>query len=208
MKSFKATIIISVLCFIGLYSCDSNTHQNNSNTIDEEIENALPFGVNDTIEGEKVSNDCALLNHEFEYLQRRVENVKSPDMLMRVKKDFNHILDSLTSCSELLSQEEKSTINEIRATILASYGQACKNYEIPADGVISNLTSCIDQLNEAHSRQEIVRFTECRRGTIRDLDYIHLCVESKSTKINEVKRLAAILKEEVNREAKRYNIKL
>lgn len=207
MKKYKAIILFAFVSSILLIGCDSGKKHSNFDEYTEENEDLLPFGATDTIDGEKVSTECALVNFDFESLQRRVDNVKSPDMLMTLKVDFMHTLDSLTLNSKQLPSDEQAKINTIRETLLASYNKACRDYEIPADGVISNLKICLERVNKADSRQALVRFTEVRRGMLHNLENIHLCVESKSTRINEVKRLASQLREELNRKARHYDVK-
>lgn len=208
MKGIKTIILTSIVGASILTSCDNNKSQNVASQFEEEEIEALPFGASDTINGEVVSIKCATVNFDFELLQRRIENVKSPDMLMSMKAEFQRTLDSLTNNSNALSADEKAIIDEQRSNILAAYKKTCREYEIPADGVISNLQSCISRLNNANSREDVEKFIDSRRSMLSNLNIIHLCVESNSSKIGEVKRLASQLREELNRKTRHYNINL
>lgn len=206
MKGIK--IIIAAIASMAIVaSCENGNKSYNAPTLaEEEEEEALPFGASDTINGERVSVKCATVNFDFELLQRRIENVKSPDMLMRLKVDYQSTLDSLTMLSENLSAEEKEMLNPIKAEIAESYKKACREYEIPADGVISNLSHCLEQMNSANTREEVARLVDTRSSLLQNLNNIHLCVESNSSRIGEVKRLASQLREEVSRKTRHYNI--
>lgn len=202
IKIFATALIVAAL----IISCNSE-HKNQYNSFEEEQEDLLPYGVTDTINGEKVSKECALMNSDLEWLLRKVERVKSPDMLMLVRKDFEHTLDSLTIGSGNLVSEERTVINNICDSIRIAYAQACEEYEIPAEGVIDNLKHCITRVDQAKNSMQLELFIESRRGMLRNLDYIHLCVESKSKKIPEVKRLAQQLKSSLETKKKQFNIK-
>ncbi len=189
-----------------LASCDSGKKGNGSPTeVEEEDPTALPYGATDTIEGQAVSPDCAKLNFDIERLQNRIDCVQSPNMLMRVKADFEHIRDSLCSCTSGLPSNEKELITAAVAHLNTTFKAACHEYEIPADGVISNLKNCIEQISRAQNSTQFYQVTDCRRGMLRSLDIIHLCVESNSSQIPEVKRLAAQLKNVYEQQLQRYS---
>jgi len=192
---------------IALASCDSGNKRSSIPTeYDEEDETALPYGATDTIEGEAVSTDCAKINFELERLQSRIDNVQSPDMLMYVKADFERLRDSLTLGTNGLAANEKEIITSACNKLNSSYEEVCRKYEIPADGVISNLNNCIQQIGRAQNRSQFMQVTDCRRGMLRHLDIIHLCVESKSSRLGEVKRLAAQLQKEYDQQKRRFGV--
>lgn len=204
--NMKIKTLATALCVAALITSCKSEHKSQYNTYEEQYEDLLPYGVTDTINGEKVSKECALMNNDLERLLNRVERVKSPDMLMLLRKDFEHTLDSLTIGSDNLATEEKTVINHLCDSIRTSYAQVCKQYEIPADGVIDNLKRCINRVNQAGTVTQLYTFMDNRRGMLRNLDYIHLCVESNSKKIPEVKRLAQQLKTTLEAKKKQYKI--
>lgn len=207
MKGLKTIIFTSLMGSAVIVGCQSGENKNTPTYQDIEIEEPeLPYGASDTINGEKVSTDCALINYNLEELLDRVEGVRSPDMLMRLKADFEHDIDSLTSNTSMLASNEKDIIASQKQAIAAAYARVCREYEIPADGVIANLKYCIQELNGVQSQKDLNSFMDCRYGMLRGLDIIHLCVESRSTKIGEVKRLAAQLKHDLDNKKKRYSV--
>lgn len=200
-KIFAAAIIVAAF----ITSCNTD-RKTQSYAFEEPEQEGLPYGVSDTINGKAVSDQCAIMNFDLESLLRRVQAVKSPDMLMMVKADFEHTLDSLTTGSNDLPSEEQEVINSLRTSIITSYKEVCREYEIAPEGVIENLNHCIQRVNNAKSRNDLVRFMDVRSGMLSNLDIIHLCVESRSNRIPEVKRLAQKLKTNLEAKKRQFNL--
>lgn len=208
MKGLKTIIIASLMGGAVVVGCQSGDKQNSTPYEAEEFEEPLlPYGATDTIDGVKVSPECAIINYNLEDLLDRIERVKSPDMLMRLKSVYQHDIDSLTANLSGLAANEKDIIASQKVAIAEAYATACRQYEIPADGVIANLKYCIQDVNAAQSHKALEDFMRYRTGMLRNLDIIHLCVESRSTKIPEVKRLAAQLQHDLDNKKKRYSVR-
>ena len=206
-SNHNETVLLIVSLALAIMSgCKDETGKHGTDIQPEEDSNALPYGVTDTIDGEKVSTECAIINFNLERLHNEVERIASPSMLMTVKANLQHELDSLTIGTDLLDADEKATINDLRKTISAAYIAKCKEYEVPAEGVIDNLRRCIDIVRKARCDMDIIRFVETRRGMLMHLEEIHLCVESSSSKIGEVKRLAQELNTELERKKKQFGL--
>lgn len=207
MKTTKLTLSSLIITGILFVSCSSNP-KGNSSAYEQyyEEEEQLPYGVSDTINGEKVSYECAMTNFELEGLQERIEAVKSPDMLMHLKARFQHDIDSLTQIASAYTSNEQAIIASDCSRLKVAYEKACRAYEIPAEGVIANLNDCIKTVQKAKTDIELYRFINCRVGMLNNLDIIHLCVESRSTRIKEVQSLAHKLKTELYNKKKKLNI--
>lgn len=204
--SMKTKIIAIVFISAAiLTSCNTDSKKQKYGFPETEQE-GLPYGVTDTINGTAVSDQCAIMNHDLESLLRRVEAVKSPDMLMMVKADFEKTLDSLTIGSGNMPAEEQAVIDSLRTSIISAYKDVCREYEIAPEGVIDNLNHCIQRVNNAKSRDDLIRFMDVRRGMLSNLDIIHLCVESSSNRIPEVKRLAQQLKTNLEAKKRQFNL--
>lgn len=206
MKDNKHIIALFFASILLMFSCTSNS-SNTSAVYDEaEDSEALPYGATDTIQGEVVSIECATVNFDFERLLNRVNRIASPYMLMDVKATFQHDIDSLSAIASNLPAEENKLLQPTIEEIKSEYKSKCREYEIPADGVISNLNSCISQLRQVQNRQQLESFIDLQWSVVRSLDILHLCVESRSPRISEVKRLASQLQSELDSKKKKYGI--
>lgn len=206
MKEYRIQLYALLLVLLMLSGCKNEKRPNYSYDVVEEEEDALPYGATDTIDGIKVSTDCAIINFEHELLQGKVENIASPSMLTRVKACFQHYMDSLSVGIESLPAEEAAMINATRAHITDIYRSKCRQYEVPAESVIGNLRSCINQVNGMHTKGELARFLDVRGGMLSEIDDIHLCIESSSNRIDEARRLAAQLKHDVDKKKKQFGL--
>lgn len=205
MKDIRTILYIIAVSAVLSVSC--NSEQKGGRYQAEEYDaNALPYGATDTIDGEKVSNECAIINNDLERLKASLELISSPSMLMTAKVTYQHDLDSLSMGNDNLTPEEASIIKTLIKDIATTYEAKCKEYEIPAEGVIDNLRRCIDRVNKTNNSTELIRFMEARRGMLMDLDYIHLCVDSRSNRIDEVRKLAAQLKHDLDRKKRRFGV--
>ena len=144
--------------------------------------------------------------YRIEQVSDQLDFVKSPDGLSRAKRDFQKNLADATADVNTLSGEEKAIAIKHEQELKAQYERMCREYEVPAIGVIANLTDLIQRIDKIHDRAEFDRFRDCRVGMLNNLDNIHLCVDHNSNRINEVKRLAQTLKSKYEAKKKELGI--
>lgn len=150
--------------------------------------------VGDSVEGEKVSKECAVVCYKIDQVTEEVASVNSPEALITAKQSFKEEIAEAGSGIKELDREEQALANRHVQEAEEEYSKACSEYEVPASGVIANLKDLIKRIDKVKTKRELDSFQDCRLGMLMNLDNIHLCVDSKSTKIKEVKTLAQTLK--------------
>lgn len=161
---------------------------------EEDLPTEEEVAYDNIMEKEHVERATAILCDELTQVTEQLNDVKSPTSIIKAKKAYLNALASLQHDMENLSEDDKKVIRTYQATAEAAYNQACRNYEIPASGVIENLKSLLSNIDQVKTQQDMDHFEESRLGTLRNLDDIHLCIEQNSHQIPEVKRLAQTLK--------------
>lgn len=155
---------------------------------------------------EKVGNGCAAICQRMEDTEYKLSSVKSPDALISAKKEYLTLVASLDKELSGISKDERGVANGYKAKLDRAYVAACREYEIPATGVVSNLNDLIRQLDNMHSKNEFVRFQNVRIGMLRKLDDLYLCVEQNSKSIAEVKRLSQALKNKYESKKQEFGV--
>ena len=149
--------------------------------------------IRDSIAEEKhISKESAVVCHNFEEIVTQLKNVNSPDALIIAKKAYAEALASLNNSS--IHQEDKAVLDSYKKEAEEAYQKACREYEIPASGVLANLKNLHERIDQVKTKPEFYRFQDCRRGMLNGLDDIHLCVQHDSKQIPEIRRLAQSLK--------------
>lgn len=180
-----------------LWACDSTSTPRGGGAFDaadEDIPTAEDIASDTIAEKENIDRESASLCVKFSEAKGIMDEVRSPDGLVSAKKKYMEMTQSLRSEMATLSKEEKAAVTKYQQEAEASYTKACREYEVPANGVIANLNNLIRRIDQIHTKQELNRFQDCRLGMLQSLDDIHLCVEHNSRQIPEVKRLAQTLK--------------
>lgn len=188
-------MVVAVLLM--LWACDSTptTRRGGAfDSADEDLPTAEDIAYDTIAEKENIDRESASLCLKFSEVKEMMDEVQSPDGLVSAKKKYMETTQSLRSEMTTLSREEKAAVTKYQQEAEASYVQACREYEVPASGVIANLNNLIRRIDQVHTKQELSRFQDCRLGMLKGLDDIHLCVEHNSPQIPEVKRLAQTLK--------------
>lgn len=211
MNKFIPTLILPLSILV---SCNSTSPEKaKGDAINEEYERmeenmptAESLAYDSIAEKEHIDTESAAICHEFSRLVDKLKDVKSPDGLISAKKDYAEGLTALNSQMSTLNEHDKTAVLNYKKEAEAAYTQACKSYEIPASGVIANLTNLIRRIDQVKTKEELDRFQSSRLGMLRGLDDIHLCVEHNSSQIAEVKRLAQTLKSKYS--AKRHEFGL
>jgi len=178
----------------------------NNGYTDADEADALPYGVTDTIDGRKVTADCAVSAAALQDLRIEAEQLASPSMLMNFRARYEGRLAEALSGTENLTDDEMRIINLQKDSLETTLRKQCKELAVPAEGVIQNLQNCIGMVGRAKNRQQLIMLIESRRGVLQQLDDIHLCVEEHSTRISEVKRLAKQLKNDLERKKSQFGI--
>ena len=127
-------------------------------------------------------------------LNERLQRVKSPDGLIPAKREYADLMSKFKKEMAGLGGDELDAAKKRIQQAEETYKKTCREYEVPASGVIANLRNLTERLDKIDKREDFIRFQDVRIGMLNSLDYIHLCVEQNSNAISEVKRLAIILK--------------
>ena len=197
--------LLVLLCIIA--SCNSG-HPSGS-TYNQEVlddDSALPYGVTDTIGGEKVSVDCAIIHSALERMLYQAEQLASPSMLMTFRAKYDSRIAEAMEGFETLSSDEQGKLKATKDSIDIILRQQCRKLAVPATGVLQTLEDCIRQVKKANSKKDMLIFIGDWRSTIYSLDEIHLCIEEASPQIAKVKRLAKQLKDDIEKKKAMYGI--
>lgn len=204
-RSVAYTIAIAAFALCACESKDNNTSSNSQ--MDEEQFGGIADLIGDSISGVKVSKECAVICYQIDQITNQISAVNSPSALIRAKQEYEDNIGKTAEGITELEQSEQSIANEHKTEADAAYKSVCRSYEVPASGVLANLTNLIQCIDEVKTKDEFMRFEDCRIGMLSDLDHIHLCVESNSHKIPEVKRLAQTLKGKYEAKKKQFGMK-
>lgn len=178
-----------------LLSCDNKKGNEQELAGDDvDIYTNIADLVSDSVEGEKVSKECAVVCYKIDQVTEEVASVNSPEALITAKQSFKEEIAEAGSGIKELDGEEQALANRHVQEAEEEFSKACREYEVPASGVIANLKDLIKRIDKVKTKRELDSFQDCRLGMLMNLDNIHLCVDSKSTKIKEVKTLAQTLK--------------
>lgn len=197
----KISLFILIANMLAFWSCNSKQDAPSSFTLHHydspadsiqmtEAINAL----GDSIDGEEVTSQCAMLYLRLNDAAEKLDAVNSPHVLIKAKKEYMEAIAEVNKNLPTLDDQEKTVIQKQKAEVDKKYAQACRSFEIPASGVISNLKRLNNEIEKVKTPQDLDRFQSSRIGMLRGLDDIHLCVEQNSPQISEVKRLAQSLK--------------
>lgn len=195
MKWTKQTPCLVFAAMLALSSCNGN--KDKEQVADEgDIEDYASIAdlVGDSVEGEKVSKECAVVCYKIDQVTDEVESVNSPEALISIKQSYSDDIAEAGASIKDLDEEERELANRHMQEAKDEYTKACREYEVPASSVISNLKDLLQRIDKVKTKRDLDNFQDCRLGMLMNLDNIHLCVDSKSTRINEVKRLAKSLK--------------
>ena len=205
-KSLPYLLLVFLLM---LAACESTPKRNGSSIFEHEDED-LPTSeevIYDSIaKQEHIQKESAVHCDNLTNLTTKLKEVNSPDALILAKKEYTTTITSVNNALANLGNNEKAVIANYRKEAQEAYDEACRQYEIPASGVIANLQNLISRIDQIKTKQEFYRFQDCRLGMLRGLDDSHLRVDHKSKQIPEVKRLAQSLKSKY--EAKRVELGL
>jgi len=196
-KSLNVLPFFCLSAMLLFLACESKQKLQETETQEEDIAEtyrSVAEKNGDSIIQENVSNQCALIYCNFDELKEQLTTVKSPDALIRVKKEYLEKIDVLTNDMATLDPEEQKFVTHQKNTLDSLYRRVCQEYEVPANGVIDNLNHLIARIDQVKTKDELNRFEDVRYGMLQKLDDIYLCVEHTSNRISEVKRLAQILK--------------
>ena len=191
-------LLLKLIIILLVYSCTSQQKDglpSDGSTPSEEVYPTKEEILRDSIaKKEEVSNECATICQRITQAEEMLSAVKSPDALISAKREYLTLTASINKVLSSTSKQEQGVINDYKAHLDNTYTTTCRKYEIPANGVISNLNNLILRIDDVHTKSELIRFQDVRIGMLRKLDDIYLCVEHNSNKIPEIKRLSQTLK--------------
>lgn len=206
MQHIKSCIIYILTIAIVLTSCDSKDKSKDSveNINDDFI--GVSDIIPDSIYNDNVSRECAVICYKIDQIANKASSVNSPSSLIDIKKKYNDNLANAASTISSLDAHEQSIANEHKREAEDEYKKVCKEYEIPASGVLANLRNLIKRIDQVKTKEQFERFRDCRIGMLEDLDDIHLCIEHNSSAIPEVKKLAQTLKNKYEEKKHQFDL--
>lgn len=202
----KKIVWMFILAF-SVFSCSKNSNSSEPSEEGDSDEFCEYDYITDSIGDEAVSHECAITFTQLEEIQWRLENVKSPNMLARVRATWNKDITNAKKALKDYNGEEAHLLDSVVQNIEALHQEKCLKFSLPAISVIETLENCIKQLDNMKNKKDFVSFRDIRYGMIQDLDIIHLSVEPQSSKIGKVKRLAHTLKNKYEEKCKEYDVK-
>lgn len=185
-------VLLAMLTLFSATACHNTGKSSSDNDSGFAIEDEEE--VADTIEGQKVSKECAVVCSRIDRFADRMERVSSPDALIAAKQTYEQDAEQARNGMENLSDEEKSIAQHRMEIASSDFEEACRKNEVPSSGVIANLNNLIRRIDKVTTYRELRQFEDCRLGMLRNLDNIHLCVERGDRHIGKVKQLAQVLK--------------
>ena len=189
------SVAMALLLLASCTSKEENRGPNFNSQQEEDDFASIAEFVGDSVSGEKVSKECAVVCYKIDSETESAESVKSPDALISLKKKHAANMSEANSNASTLDQRDRALVQEHAAKAEEAYKNACRQYELPASGVIANLQNLIQSIDKVQTRKDFDNFRDCRIGMLEDLDNIHLCVESRNTSgVSEVRKLAQTLK--------------
>lgn len=208
-KQSYLTLITKSLTFVAaitLASCSGGESGTSGNqwSINEDstyMEEVLP----DTMEGKEVTHECAKLSYDLDAIILKLENVKSPSMLIRVREEYPVLMGNIAKEAGLLSTEESAAIADKVERINELYRHVCRAYEVEAASVIQNLNRCAKELEQVHDSASMAQFMSYRFATVSNLKSAHLCVDQRSPRIGEIRQLAHKLEGMVQSKKQRFS---
>lgn len=178
------------------------------NTTNEEAYPTAEEVLRDSIaKKEDVGNACATICQRMQQTTETLSAVKSPDALIGAKKEYLTLAASIDKELSGISQQEQSVVNAYKANLDKAYTTTCREYEIPASGVIANLKNLISRIDNIRTRSDLIQFQDVRMGMLRKLDDLYLCVEHNSSGIPEIKRLSQTLKSKYEDKKQEFGMK-
>lgn len=214
MELLRSTII-RIVCLLSVFvvlSCsdsgNSKSWKDGWNEADSTYVSADEELLPDTMNGEVVSHECAEISYDLDQIIAQLQAVRSPSMLINVRKQYPSLMENASAEASKLSSAENDAISEKQAQIEELYIKVCRAYEVEAAGVIANLNRCMEELNEVKDSTQMKSFLSYRYATIRNLESSHLCVDQRSPRIGEIKRTAQKLDAMAKKKLKEFNIQL
>jgi hypothetical protein len=189
MHSRSFLIFASLVCTFILGCNKSNKSSDTQQDVSGDFVDTV-LVINDSVDGEKVGQDCALLSQKLDDIASLLDEVKSPSMLMRAKADYATRLADVTAAIGQLSVAEQTLMKDKVAQLKEQYAETCKAYEVEPDGIIANLENLITNIQKIHTRADFENFCSGRYGVLNNLDKIHLSTHDNSASVAQIKRLA------------------
>jgi len=195
-----------ILAF-SIVSCSTNNNDSSESTQEGDSDEFCEYDyITDSIGEEAVSHECAITYNQLEEIQWKWEDVKSPSMLARARASWKEDVSKAKKALETYKGDEHRLLDSVMQKIDEIREEKCRDYSVPANGVIQTLNICISQIDKIKSKHEFIEFRDARYGMLNDLDIIHLNVELQSRKIGQVKRLAETLKHKYEEKCKEYDV--
>lgn len=126
-----------------------------------------------------------------EELLRTLEDVKSPDMLLHAMDKYDQLhLDP----AALSDADEQARLRALSARLKAAYAQACRDYQLPALGILQTIANVRQRLERCSSSAAFYRIVDARRGYFRELPEVHRLVAEPSQRGVVQKKANELLK--------------
>ncbi len=204
-----AGAVLLLPLFLGC-STDKKSHSTIFGNEDEEKEEETIDEyeyIEDSINGQEVRHNLAVIFTKIQEQQWGWENVKSPSMLATQRARWMDSKGKIEEMMEQLNDEERTPIDSLLNIVKELEQTQTKKFAVPAEGVLYNLKSCIKDIDKAKTLQEFNRFRNPRLGMLQSLETIHLCVDPNEREMGEVKRLANIVRQKYKEKCHKFGLK-
>jgi len=109
-----------------------------------------------------------------ERMHNELQAVKSPDMLLSAMADYEIYIK--VSTDDVSLPQEKERLSALRQEVDNAYSQACRDYMLPARGVLETIQLVHQRIDNCTSSAEFNRLKDVRFGYFQNLPQIHKIV--------------------------------
>jgi len=151
---------------------------------EEEVETTSATQERDAEDNEEVEREFtpkAMSADEFQaeinILQRQVQRIKSPDMLLSCIQDVEEQLGQLQA--NMKAMNNPSARDELRQ-LQTQWADVLGQYTMPANGVIQNLDQLLQSAKNAKSEADFQQIVQSRKSFLRNLPHLHAIIQEKN----------------------------
>lgn len=160
-------------------------------------------GGDSTLVGSAAYYEAAVKVQNLKY---EVDVIASPSMLQNIMPNISERLDECRSLTNSVSDEdEKQRLTSEIMSINNLFAQRCREYKMPAAGIIDNLLTVTYKVEQAKDAGDLKRIMEPRYGYFKNLSTLYMIVEEES-KVAEVRRLSKNLEQKFNQKKRLFGV--
>lgn len=143
----------------------------------------------------------------LEVLERRMQAVNSPDMLLNTITEYDKLISEAKDLNrQVTDPKETARLDSLMHNIQVLFEQAREKNTLPAVSVIETLHFVKGRLNECASRAELCRIIDARYSFFKNIQSLHKIIENPQ-KANEVHRLSKEVENLLVAKKQKYGVK-